>query len=88
MRLSIQRRRTPPAVETFPATIHWAAPGRFRRARASSLATTKREQDVQQMRTIKSDIPAGMTLPEYRKWVNPSKRHSAVRRFVSFGLLR
>jgi hypothetical protein len=40
------------------------------------------------MRTIKSDIPASMTLPEYRKWVNRPKRHSPFRRFVSFGLLR
>ena len=40
------------------------------------------------MRNIKSDIPAGMTLPEYRKWISKPKRHSALRRFASFGLLR
>ena len=36
---------------------------------------------MEQMRTIKSDIPASMTLPEYRKWISRPKRHSALRRF-------
>ena len=40
------------------------------------------------MKDIKSDIPKGMTLPEYRKWIRPPKRHSAIRRFASFGILR
>jgi hypothetical protein len=48
----------------------------------------KQMQDMKQMRDIKSDIPAGMTLPEYRKWIRPRKRDSALRRFASFGLLR
>ena len=40
------------------------------------------------MQNIKSDIPNGMTLAEYRRTLNRPKRHSPIRRFVSFGLLR
>jgi hypothetical protein len=40
------------------------------------------------MRTIKSDIPCGMTVPEYRRTLNRPRRHSPIRRFASFGLLR
>jgi hypothetical protein len=43
---------------------------------------------VEHMRTIKSDIPYGMTLAEYRRTLNRPKRHSPIRRFASFGLLR
>jgi len=43
---------------------------------------------MQHVQDIKSDIPANMTLPEYRTWITPPKRHSAIRRFASFGLLR
>ena len=43
---------------------------------------------MEHMQTIKSDIPAGMTLAEYRRWRIPPRRHSAIRRFVSFGTLR
>jgi hypothetical protein len=43
---------------------------------------------MKQMQYIKSDVPTGMTLPEYRKWIRPAKRHSPIRRFASFGLLR
>ena len=40
------------------------------------------------MQNIKSDIPDGMTLPEYRRTLNRPKRHSAIRRFAGFGILR
>ena len=40
------------------------------------------------MQYIKTDVPPTMTLPEYRKWIRPAKRHSAIRRFASFGVLR
>jgi hypothetical protein len=40
------------------------------------------------MQTISSDVPAGMTLPEYRRLLGRPKRHSPIRRFASFGLLR
>ena len=43
---------------------------------------------MEQMRTIKSDIPDRMTLVEYRRTLTRPKRHSAIRRFASFGLLR
>ena len=43
---------------------------------------------MEHMRTIKSDVPCGMTLPEYRRTLNRPKRHSPIRRFASFGLLR
>jgi hypothetical protein len=37
---------------------------------------------------MKSDIPIGMAVPEYRRLINRPKRHSAIRRFASYGLLR
>jgi hypothetical protein len=40
------------------------------------------------MRIIKSDIPGNMTAAEYRRLVKRPKRHSAIRRFVSFGIVR
>lgn len=43
---------------------------------------------MEHMRIIKSDIPAGMTVPEYRRLLNRPKRHSAIRRFASFGIAR
>jgi hypothetical protein len=43
---------------------------------------------VQSMQTIKSDIPERMTLPEYRRLIGRPKRHSAIRRLASFGVLR
>ena len=43
---------------------------------------------MEHMQNIKSDIPVGMTLPEYRRTLNRPKRHSSIRRFASFGLLR
>lgn len=43
---------------------------------------------MRQIQDIKSDIPAGMTLAEYRRTLNRPKRHSAVRRFASFGIAR
>jgi hypothetical protein len=43
---------------------------------------------MEQMRTIKSDIPADMTLAEYRRLVNRPRRHSAVRRLAGFGIVR
>jgi hypothetical protein len=44
---------------------------------------------MEQMRNIHSDIPAGMTAAEYRRLVNrPPRRHSAIRRFASFGIVR
>lgn len=43
---------------------------------------------MEQMQNIKSDIPLGMTAPEYRRTLNRPKRHSAIRRFASFGLAR
>ena len=42
---------------------------------------------MEHMRTIESDLPAGVTLPEYRRMIRPN-RHSPIRRFISFGLLR
>jgi hypothetical protein len=47
-----------------------------------------KEQAVEHMQNIKSDIPARMTLPEYRRTLNRPKRHSPIRRFVSFGIVR
>lgn len=43
---------------------------------------------MQHMQNIQSDVPVGMTLPEYRRTLARPRRHSAIRRFVSFGLLR
>jgi hypothetical protein len=43
---------------------------------------------MNQMQYIKTDVPPAMTLPEYRKWIRPAKRHSPIRRFASFGILR
>jgi hypothetical protein len=43
---------------------------------------------MEQMQTIKSDIPERMTVPEYRRLLARPKRHSAIRRLVSFGILR
>ena len=45
---------------------------------------------MEHMRTIESDLPTGVTLPEYRRMIRPNrpKRHSPIRRFISFGLLR
>ena len=40
------------------------------------------------MQYIKSDVPSGMTLREYRRTLNRPRRHSPIRRFASFGLLR
>jgi hypothetical protein len=48
----------------------------------------EKEPDMEQMQVIKSDIPAGMTLRDYRRLVRRPRRHSAIRRFASFGLLR
>ena len=42
---------------------------------------------METMQTIESDIPVGVTLPEYRR-LNRPRRHSRIRRFISFGLLR
>jgi len=47
-----------------------------------------KERAVEHMQNIKSDVPLGMTLPEYRRSLRRPKRHSAIRRFVGFGLLR
>ena len=43
---------------------------------------------MEQMQIIKSDIPAGMTAARYRHLVNRPRRHSAIRRLASFGILR
>jgi hypothetical protein len=43
---------------------------------------------VEHMQNIKSDIPSGMTLAEYRRAIKRPKRHSPIRRFVSFGVVR
>ena len=43
---------------------------------------------MEQMRIIHSDIPVDMTLPEYRRLINRPHRHSAIRRFASFGIVR
>ena len=40
------------------------------------------------MQTISSDVPGEMTLPEYRRLLARPRRHSPIRRFASFGLLR
>jgi hypothetical protein len=43
---------------------------------------------VESMRYIKSDIPAGMSVPEYKRLLNRPRRHSAIRRLVGFGTVR
>lgn len=43
---------------------------------------------MEQMRVIRSDVPAGMTLPEYRRLIGRPRRHSAIRRLASFGIVR
>jgi hypothetical protein len=43
---------------------------------------------MQHMQNIKSDIPVGMTVQQYRRMLRRPKRHSAIRRLASFGLLR
>jgi hypothetical protein len=43
---------------------------------------------VEQMQIIESDIPACMTVAEYRKLINRRKRHSAIRRFANFCRVR
>jgi hypothetical protein len=40
------------------------------------------------MRNVKSNVPVGMTVPEYRRTFGRPKRQSAIRRFVGYGLLR
>jgi hypothetical protein len=47
-----------------------------------------KHMQTKHMQTISSDVPAGMTLPEYRRLLGRPKRHSPIRRFASFGLLR
>jgi hypothetical protein len=47
-----------------------------------------KHMQAKHMQTISSDVPAGMTLPEYRRLLGRPKRHSPIRRFASFGLLR
>jgi hypothetical protein len=63
-----------------------------RAAGVSPSATRKQaieeERAVEQMQNIKSDVPSGMTLTEYRRTLRRAKRHSPIRRFVSFGILR
>ncbi|HEX8854629.1 MAG TPA: hypothetical protein VF752_03440 [Thermoleophilaceae bacterium] len=41
---------------------------------------------MHQMRHIKSHTPAGMTAPTYR--INRPRRHSAIRRFAGYGIVR
>ena len=43
---------------------------------------------MEHMRYIESDLPRGMALSDYRRTVYPPRRHSAIRRLVSYGLLR
>ena len=40
------------------------------------------------MRYIKTDIPAGMSAPEYRRLLNRPRRHSAILRYMTLGILR
>ena len=37
---------------------------------------------------MKSQTPARTTVPKYRVAVNRPKRHSAIRRFAGYGVLR
>jgi hypothetical protein len=62
-------------------------------ARGVLHALTRLEDPVKQtqpkhIQTISSDVPAEMTLPEYRRLLGRPRRHSPIRRFASFGLLR
>jgi len=43
---------------------------------------------MEQLQIIKCDIPERMTLPEYRRLLARPRRHSRIRRFAGYGIVR
>lgn len=40
------------------------------------------------MKQTKSNMPVATVVPEYRRTINRPKRHSPIRRFVGYGIVR
>ena len=73
---------------TRPKECPLAAPGLAPNPPIANDGANDEERAMQHMQTIKSDIPVGMTVQQYRRTLRRRKRHSPIRRLASFGLLR